>query len=289
MKRIKPTATLLGLLVMASLFSCTKEGVYSPKKKIQRVYKSSTSTDKYLRQSWDWDGGLLEAINYYSSGGSLSWTENFSYDGKRLVRVDDYLGSEYVTYAYDGKQLKSANYYYKGNLEASTAYTYANGKLSKMVMTEFGSKKSGKDSHLKNKILPFQSEVVEAVNEFMAKSVVSRMEKDIYTFTLQFTWDGDNVSRFVATEEGYMATATLQYDAKINPMKGFHNLYSDVDDDIMLNWSKNNVTKMIVTNSEGDNDVINFTYQYNNDEYPTMVIERYADDDYQYTTYYDYE
>ena len=289
MNKFKSFAIVLGVLVLASLASCTKEGVYTPKKKIQRVYYSSTYTDKYLRQSWDWDGKLLEAINYYSSSGSLSWTENFSYDGKRLVRVDDYLNSEYVTYAYDGKQLKSANYYYKGNLEATTAYTYANGKLSKMVMTEYGSKKLKMNSHLQGMTLPLQSEVVEVVSKFMAKAAASRIEKDIYTFTMQFTWDGDNVSKLTATEDGYMATATLQYDAKKNPMKGFHNLYSDIDDDIMLNWSKNNVTKMIVTESDGDNEVINFTYQYNNDDYPTMVIQRYADEDYQSTTYYDYE
>lgn len=287
MKRFKPMAMLLGMLVLASLSSCTKEGVYTPKKKIQRVYYSSTYTDKYLSQSWDWDGKLLEAINHYS-GGNLSWTENFSYDGNRLVRIDDYLSSEYITYAYDGKQLKSADYYYKGNLELSTAYTYANGKLSKMVITEYGSKKSEKDRRLQNMNMPFQSEVVEVVSKFMAKAAASRMEKDFYIVSLQFTWDGDNVSKMIENEDGIMRTVTLQYDTKINPLKGFHNLFSDVDGDF-LNWSKNNVTKMIVARSGEDNHVITFTYQYNSDDYPTMVIQRDADEDYQYTTYYDYE
>lgn len=287
MKRFKPMAMLLGMLVLASLSSCTKEGVYTPKKKIQRVYYSSTYTDKYLSQSWDWDGKLLEAINHYS-GGNLSWTENFSYDGNRLVRIDDYLSSEYITYAYDGKQLKSADYYIKGNLVLSTAYTYADGKLSKMVITEYGSKKSEKDRRLQNMNMPFQSEVVEVVSKFMAKAAANRMEKDFYIVSLQFTWDGDNVSKMIQTEDGFMATATLQYDTKINPLKGFHNLFSDVDGDF-LNWSKNNVTKMIVTEPGDDNNVITFTYQYNSDDYPTMVIRRYADEDAQYTTYYDYE
>ena len=284
---------LLGVLVLTSLSSCKKEekeGVYTPKMKIQRVYYSSTYTEKYLSESWNWDGKLLKSIDHYWSGGSLSWTEDFTYESKRLVRVDDYINSEYVTYSYDGNHLKSAEYYYKSSLASSTAYTYDNGKLSKMVVTDYGSKKSKKDSHLQNSVLPFQSEVVEVVSKFMAKASANRTEKDIDVFTLQFTWDGDNVSKITVTLEGYLASAALQYDSKNNPLKGFHNLYSDIDEvEGMLNWSKNNVTKMIVTESDGENEVIDYTYQYNDNDYPTMAIQRYADEDYQATKYFDYE
>ena len=293
MNKLKPAAILLGVLVLTSLSSCKKEekeGVYTPKMKIQRVYYSSTYTEKYLSESWNWDGKLLKSIDHYWSGGSLSWTEDFTYESKRLVRVDDYVNSEYVTYSYDGNHLKSAEYYYKSSLASSTAYTYDNGKLSKMVVTDYGSKKSKKDSHLQNSVLPFQSEVVEVVSKFMAKASANRTEKDIDVFTLQFTWDGDNVSKITVTLEGYLASAALQYDSKNNPLKGFHNLYSDIDEvEGMLNWSKNNVTKMIVTESDGENEVIDYTYQYNDNDYPTMAIQRYADEAYQITKYFDYE
>ena len=292
MNKLRLAAMLLGLLVLTSLSSCTKEGVYNPKMKIQRVYCSSTYTEKYLNQSWNWDGKLLKSIDHYWTGGTLSWTEDFTYDGKRLVRVDDYISSEYVTYAYDGKLLKSADYYYKGSLESSTAYTYDDGKLTKMDVTEYGAKKSKTESHLQNAILPFQSEVVKVVSKFMAEASAKKKKKDVYTFTLQFTWDGDNVSKLTATQEGYWATAALQYDSKNSPLKGFHSLYSDTEElEGMFNWSKNNVTKMIVTGSDGENEVIDYTYQYNDNDYPIMVIERYADEyeDYQFTTNYEYE
>lgn len=294
MNKLKSAAMLLlGVLVLTSLSSCKKEekeGVYTPKMKIQRVYNASTYTEKYLSQSWNWDGKLLKSIDHYWSGGSLSWTENFTYESKRLVRVDDYINSEYVTYSYDGKLLKSADYYYKGSLETSTAYTYVDGKLSKMVISDFSSKKSKKDSHLQNTVLPFQSEVAEIVSKFMAEAAAGRTEKDIDIYTLQFNWEGDNVSKLTITLEGYLATAALQYDSKNNPLKGFHNLYSDTDElEGMLNWSKNNVTKMIVTESDGENEVIDYTYQYNDNDYPTMAIQRYADEDYQATRYFEYE
>jgi len=294
MNKLKSAAMLLlGVIVLTSLSSCkkeAKEGVYTPEMKIQRVYYSSTYTEKYLSESWNWDGKLLKSIDHYFTSGNLSWTENFTYDGKRLVRVDDYVNSEYVTYSYDGKLLKSAEYYYKSSLASSTAYTYDNGKLSKMVITDYGSKKSKKDGHLQNAVLPLQSEVVEVVSKFIAKASANRTEKDIDVFTLQFTWDGDNVSKLIVTQEGNMGTAALQYDSKNNPLKGFHNLYSDTyESDGIMNWSKNNVTKEIVTETDGENNVLDYTYQYNDNDYPTMVILRYAEEAYQITKYFDYE
>lgn len=289
MNKFKSFAILLGVLFVASMTSCTKEGVYTPKEKIKRVYVSSSSTDKYLSQSWNWDGKLLESINHYTSNGTLSWTEDFTYDGKRLVRVDDFLGSEYTAYEYDGKYLKNANYYYKGNLEATANYVYSNGKMSKMTITYYESK-SGRMCHLETSYIPFQDEVVKACNKCLTKLQSNNLEKSLDIITYQFTWDGDNVSKVVATIEGDMASVTLQYDNKNNPLKGYHNLNSDVDSDLgpMVILSRNNVTKMIAT-YDGENDVLDYTYQYNSDDYPIMQIEKYPGEDYQYIVYYEYE
>lgn len=289
MKKFRPVAMLLALFVVASMTSCTKEGVYTPKEKIKRMYVSSTYSEKYLSQSWNWDGKLLKSINHYSSNGTLSWTEDFTYDGKRLVRVDNFLGSEYTTYEYDGKYLKNANYYYRGNLEATSSYEYSNGKMSKMTITYYDSK-SGTMGHLESSYIPFQDEVVKACNKCMAKLQSNNLEKALDMITYQFTWEGNNVSKIVAMEDGDMATVAIQYDSKNNPLKGFHSLYSDVDDDMgpVVIRSKNNVTKMIAT-YEGENEVLDYTYQYNSDDYPVMQIEKYPGEDYQHIVYYEYE
>ena len=292
MNKFKSFTILMGALILVSMTSCTKEkeGVYTPKKKIQRVYYSSTYTNKYLSQLWNWDGKLLKSIDYYWSGG-IDWTADFTYDGKRLERVDDYLNSEYVTYAYDGKYLKAASYYYRGNLEATTAYSYADNKISKMVITYYDSKKSMEKRHLFDAMLPFQQEVAEVADKFMDKVATNETLKSLETFTWQLTWDGNNVSKVSLTVEGYIATATMQYDDKNNPFKGFHDLYTDVDDDegILFSLSKNNITKMIVNYSDGDTFITNFTYQYNSDDYPIMRILRDSDDpDYQSTYHYEY-
>ena len=293
MNKFRLAAMLLGLLVLTSLSSCTKEGVYNPKMKIQRAYYSSTSTEKYLGESWNWDGKLLKSIDHYQTNGTIYRTEDFTYDGNRLVRVDNHSNSEYVTYNYDGKVLKSADYYYKGSLEISTAYTYDKGKLTKMVVTDYDAKKSKMENHLLNAILPFQSEVVEVVSKFMAEASARRTEKYVYTGTLQFTWDGDNVSKITCTSElgseTYFVTLAMQYDSKNNPLKGFHDLYSDtyyVEDKI---WSKNNVTKLITEASFDIVDgAIDYIYQYNDNDYPIMVIARIEHEE-DVTAYYEYE
>ena len=289
MKKLTKLPVMFGVLLLTAV-SCTKDGVYAPKSKIQLVFSSSSYTDKHLSQSWNWDGKLLNAIDFYSSTGSLSWTENFSYDGNRLTRVDDYLNSEYTTFVYDGKNLKSANYYYKGALEATAAYKYTDGKLKEMVVTEYEGDKSKDVRNLRSSVLPFAAEVTNAIEAFRASVAERNAAKGIYVITLQFTWTDDNITRIVATSEGRMQTLSLQYDTKNNPLKGFLNLYSvwmeDIDDGNLC-FSKNNITS-IIYNMDGENEVVNFTYQYNADNYPTMKIGKGADDDYQDFTYYEY-
>ena len=47
--------------------SCTKDGVYKPKKKISKIYQTVLTDpvpEKVLIESWTWDGKLLSKIDY---------------------------------------------------------------------------------------------------------------------------------------------------------------------------------------------------------------------------------
>lgn len=278
---------LLALCVLASVSSCKKEGVYTPSEKISKVYISSTGTDKYLNQSWEWNGKLLNSVSHYHSNGSLNWTENFTYDGKRLSRVDNYADSEHTVYVYDGKFLKCANYYVMDELDATVNYTYANGKLLKMEVMYFDLKAKA-NNHLRSSFIFLPEEIAETVDKCVAKLRSDNQVKEVETMTYQFFWDGDNVIKIMVTEYGEVCVVTLQYDKKNNPTKGFHSLYSEIDDNPASYFSKNNVTKMIFSYSdyEGENYVNNFTYQYNSNDYPTMRIK--GEGEYQQITYYEY-
>ena len=272
----------LGMLLAFSMTSCEKDGVYIPKKKIQRVFFSTNNTDKYLAEEWYWNKNLLGTINHIDD----SRIEYFSYEGKRLSRVDNYINSEHTTYEYDGKYLKSSSYYYKDNLEATAQYTYSGKKLSSESITLYSAKASGKKQA---KVLTqfFPKEVNEIINRHSKSLFAPNPGKGVLTYKVQYTWDGDNISTIMLSGDGETMTISLQYDDKINPKKGFYELYSyeNVDniDGGGSMFSKNNVTKAIFT-YEGENDVYTFTYQYDKDNYPTMQITHYPS-----YTYYDWD
>ena len=295
MNKFRTIALLLGMLVMASMTSCTKEkdGVYTPKKKIQKVYDSWLNTEKYLDQSWDWDGDLLKAINHYDSGENLMWTETFSYDGNRLVRVDDSNGPEYTLYDYDGKKLKSANYYVGSELEATATYSYSDGKLNKIVLTGYEDAKSASERKLQSSYLPFSTEILEVIDKIRSNIVERSLGKENYVMELQFTWSGDNVSKIVATYDDEIQPVTFQYDTKNNPHKGFLGVYSfDPGEEIQEGYmfmSKNNITKVtLCMDDEKEDDIIIFAYQYDEDDYPTTLV-RWSYDSADHVTYYEYE
>ena len=171
-------------------------------------------------------------------------------------------------------------------LEATVNYTYANGKLLKMEVMYFDSKAKS-NNHLRSSFLLLPEEIAETVDNCFAKLRPDNQEKGVETITYQFFWEGDNVIKVMATEDSDVLVLVLQYDNKNNPTKGFHSLLSEFDENPVLCYSKNNITKMIVTYSDGENYVDNITYQYDNNDYPTMRIE--TDGDYQYITYYEYE
>lgn len=290
MNKIKSVVVLLAVFVLASIVSCKKEGVYSPSKKIQRVYASSFYASKHLTESWDWDDNLVESIDHYYATGTLYRTENFTYDGNRLTRVDDYAGSCYTTYEYDGSHLKSSNFYRRNNLEIAASYTYSGNKLSQMVITYYNYVKNGEPEFA---YLPFSAELNKAIDKCFAKVSADNMEKRVMNLTLQFTWDGENISKIVSKEDASTVTIGLQYDNKKNPLQGFHCLKSEMTDEYNPAGihSKNNITAMVIYYSSGSNDVITYTYQYDSDGYPLIVSEKNSSDlfDYQITTYYEYE
>ena len=93
---MKKTFLFLVFACVAMLFSsCHKEGVFNPKKKISKIYTSSSYTfngntttfDKTLSEEWTWNkNNTLAKIDAH---GSLSeTTETYTYDKKRVTRID---------------------------------------------------------------------------------------------------------------------------------------------------------------------------------------------------------
>lgn len=287
MKTIKTLSIVLGLLLVASLASCKKQddkaGVYSPKKKMQQIYYSTSYSDKAPYEHWEWNGDRLNSITHYIDFDfkGTTWIENFTYENDRVTRVDNYTNSEYITYDYDGNHLKSATVYHRNTIVCSWTISYDGDKVSKLMGTFYDDyKKDGATLHLNplSHLLP--PIVCESIAQCEQRLANQRGVQDSFTIALLLTWMDNNISKIVFTGDGEYVDFQLQYDDKNCPWYGF---MGGLEDYLMnfanghTSFTKNNVTRIIMT--EGHYiDTIRYTYQYDAEKYPVLQT-MYENDD----------
>jgi len=275
MKRI---LSVLFIACVAMLFvSCQKEGVYNPSKKISKIYYTSYSGIKSLEQVWTWNkDNTLQKIDYYDDG-AIDYTYNFTYEKKRLVRMNDYANNCYVEYKYDKNLLKEANYYVGGTLCDAYTFTYKNGKIVKVTDNWIGSK-GGAEKAINPLRFIFSEELCDAIDQSQ-KRMGNVGGKATLVYVYELTWDKDNVSKMVTTVSGSSATQTyeMSYDKMNNP---FYRAYLDFyfeDNASSGCLSKNNITRIEAREVEEDGDVwtgsVDYEYTYEG-KYPTSL--RYA-------------
>ena len=157
MKKLAFCAAVLAILCLMSACS-EKEGVYSPKKKIAKVYQASTniygfheevsgewfydtnSSPKTLAEDWTWDGNKLSKITFYETGSVVSKGEvsdmfTFTYDGKQVTRIEGY--DQYMTISYDGSKLKQVQIFDKedNDLDGTLEFVHDGKKITKINVT----------------------------------------------------------------------------------------------------------------------------------------------------------
>lgn len=323
----------LSFIVMAaavlSLFAaCSEknedEGVYDSQKKIAKVYESSmriskwydeyngtwqsdtTVRDKALSESWTWEGDRLTKITFYENNGTgenanqeVSEVINFTYNGEQLVRFEGKY--EYMTYVYDGKELKSAELYDKddpANPMVKFSFEYNGGKIVKIIITEDDEWEKGSARNMEKvllrTIMPDEKTVgkaVDKINQTMHKSGAKGEVSVPYTLT----WSGDNVSEISATQtmdgETNSATVHFTYDNKNNPYKNL--LFCIID--LFANgdtraFSKNNVTKAVIDYTEDGSKVErqtieeNYIYTYDGN-WPTSKAQEKSYEEEGYSSY----
>ncbi len=305
---------LLVLMAVSGLVfvSCKKEGIYSPKNKIDKIYYSANTTNeiyengrwiveanaetpKHLSEVWNWDGKLLKSIAYYSSTGALNYTERYEYDGKRLVSITLEDGDRYVI-NYEKDKISSIILFANSQKAASFVFTHDKEKVSKITFTDHGVWLKGK-----NKCLPIStfrffipSADMQSFDK-MIKNVYDKMgTRDIIdTYDMLFEWDGNNVSKmtYVAGADTYKTEYT--YDNKLNPYYGLFNFNELAYDQVL---SKNNVVRSIGSDPDNNYDERNYIYTYDGKR-PTMEASSSVDvydnghrrNTYSYVYYYEYK
>lgn len=280
MKVTKPFCFAAGLLLAAGLTGCQKEkaGVYQPTKKIQQIYCFETTP----YQHWDWSNDRLSSITHYTDIDfkSDNWVEHFTYENNRVSRVDNYTNSEYVTYDYDGDQLKTATMFYHNEIICSWKASYDNGKINKLTGSIYeGFKKNAARLTLNPLARLLPTEACRQVTQKEQKMVAQRHTDETLTIVLLLTWNGEHIDKIIATGNGEYMEMQLQYDDKHCPFYGFMGGLEDHYTNYFTGhtgFTKNNITRMIYT-EESYSDTLYYAYQYDRDGYPILQTVYYAE------------
>ena len=268
MKRINFSIVTLLVVAMTLLFaSCTKDGVYKPKKKIAKIYQTDMTipqnAEKILAETWTWDGKLLSKIEYFN--GDIA---NFSYEKKQLKSITN--GENRTELTYDGKLIDNMKMYHNDELEWT--YTFEHGDKNRITGYTV-ERNTSKGNAAKNFCLvenAFRFLVPEiATNEaieYVKAATSNQKGKDNYTVTL--TYDGKNVaSKTIKYEDATTGEVTYTYTEYLNP---FYGLLTNEENNAT---SKNAVASAVekVPGLSG-----NYTYKYTykiDDKFPTQIIE----------------
>ena len=274
MKKFAFCAAALAILCLMSACS-EKEGVYSPKKKIAKVYQASTyiygyhddvsdswfydtnSSPKTLAEDWTWDGSKLSKITIYETGNVTSKGEvadiiTFTYDGKQVTRIEGY--DQYMTISYDESKLKQVQIFDKedNELEGAMEFVHDGKKITKINVTinDEDLVKSPSAMNLQKVlfrgILPTIDQA-DRVVAAMDKVVKSNGTKAQRTIPVELTWTGDNVTGISMNLMGMTMSGTYVFDNKNNPYQNFlFSIIGMMEDGSMIVFNKNNVTKAVM-------------------------------------------
>lgn len=295
---------------LAFLFcACNKEGVYTPKKKIATVYYQGDGNEqKEVFEEYFWNGDLLKCklfhgpvVDLYNDELELVPT----YEGKRIVRVDEKRSGEYVEYFYDGKFLTKL-ICHNDNMVSEVTVEHQNRKISKI---HFSPDKSMDKTSMAKFLRMFVSQSeIQAISKAMQSSTKTM---GVSSANLIYSWDKDNVSEciFEMYQDDNIVmrrTYKYQYDNKLNP---YAINWADLGSEFqvlmnagygrMLSMSKNNITKInleenfYITPDDIINQVFidNITYEYKG-KYPIKASHNQhyeGEDTYNDIYYYEYK
>ena len=267
MKKINLSIITLLVIAMTIVFaSCTKDGIYKPKKKISKIYET-VQTDpnptKELKETWTWNGKLLSMIDY--GDGEFA---KFLYTKKQLSSIEGMDSRIEVNYDEKGKYIDNFKVYSDNELRAT--YTFEHG--DKHLLTGYTIEYEGglfnrNSARLVENVFRFLAPEIasEGADEYVQIATSNLKGKEKYTVTL--TYDGKNVIEKVVNNGDEKYTYTYTYTEYLNPFYGLLYTYE------LDNSLSKNAPATCVRNVAGLPDY-NYTYTYQVDgKVPTQATE----------------
>jgi len=310
---MKKIFSILAIACIAMLFSaCHKDGIFNPKKKISKIYTSSsytvdgntTTSNRTLTEEWTWNkNNTLAKTDHHF--GLYESTETYTYDKKRVVRIDGTttdinFGHSYtyrIEFKYNGKELSEAAYYDGDELQTKLVFTHQNDKISKIELLGMGMEYMDKQLTSMHSLLP--EHLYSSLEKMYKRRLSKSNAKGEATFSWELTWDKNNVSKAICTakyaEEVEKEIMEYKYDSYNNPFYGYLSPemaeYSGAD-----YFSQNNIIQITTQylssdpEDEGSTDIDNYSYTYEG-RYPVTCThtETISKDSYTDITEYEYK
>ena len=303
----KTIFTLAIVAMLAGICSCTKEkeGVYSPKQKIQSMYFESKGLQgeevfyeipKYKSEAWTWVDDRLDRISYFEPMNNidgendqvsieLALTQLFTYDKNNRLTKSEILGVINMTadYTYDGDFLETLTITEDFRQTLAFRFNHTDKKITSIDMTMkedmYIDNRAAKQLMRTNPLrFVMGTEAAErtmaATMEYTKLMAQRGCTKGETTVTLKVEWDGDNISKISGSSMGESMVLTYKYDNKNNPYYGLFDIVSFASENVslFLPLSRHNITSVtetFVEDGEEESHTSNYTYTYNGKDYPT--------------------
>ena len=266
MKKINFSVVTLLVIALTLVFaSCTKDGVYKPKKKISKIYETVTTApnpEKQLKEVWFWDGKLLSKIDYGDDE-----IAQFTYEKKQLKSI--VAGDSRIEMNYDskGKYIDNFKLYYKNDLQATYTFEHGDKHLISGYTIEYADDIIDKSSiRLIENVFRFITPEIatDAAAEYAMAANSDLKGNNKYTVTLSY--DGKNVIDKVVKSGDVTMTYTYTYTEYLNPFYGLFEM------DMDSYFSKNAVSTYVRKMSNMPDYNYDYTYQVDG-KVPTQMIE----------------
>lgn len=235
---------------------------------IALVFTSCSKDDSPSEES---NSGFLltKTVETYDDGST--YTTNFTYNGNKLIKIDDSDGeSETFVYDSNGKLVSGVEKYYNSNtlITGSVSYIYnGQNKLSSIAFSD--------GLHL-----DYAYNINGTVTEDNYDSN-GNARTSIYTFL------NDNIVSVTESSTGLPTyVTTFQFDSKNNPFKNVYKPYELFNNYFDFDFNVNNVTSSVYDNDVNDYRSSTYTYLYNSNNYPTVRTETTGDGEVITTSYF---
>lgn len=277
MKKCKLIA--IAVLIIVTITSCYKEGVYLPEKKIvavsvatttkivqnygQRSESTPVTVGPFRTEDWHWGKKLLESIDFLDTLGNIVEQANFKYKGKHIVRIDNMSGDCYSEFTYDGKFYEKkviGKIEWHKNGEVVTTVELVRNDDGIVTQVEVTNTKDIANDVIIKGILSMVIPEPLIVEDIVCQNGLKGSGQSVTT--VKFTWTGNNITQMdQETSGGSSRTYTYTFDNKINPTKGLYE-FSDGWGFDMLN----------------ENNKLTSTYMYHDKSYTTTYEYDYVED-----------